>query len=73
LVAVVGGAGIWCLVTIFTGPPLLRQNDQEVDARQNPYMKSTMDDFDRRMNDLREQQSRALEEAIEIGNRATSS
>jgi hypothetical protein len=70
LIAVVGGGGVYGLYKFFTAPPLLRQSDQEYDARTNPYMRDIMAEHDRTMREIQEQQSRALQEAIEVGNSA---
>ncbi|MEX2137941.1 MAG: hypothetical protein WD894_01680 [Pirellulales bacterium] len=70
LIAVVGGGGVYGLYKFFTAPPLLRQSDQEVDPRQNPYTRDIMAQHDRTMRELQEQQSRAFQEAVEAGNSA---
>jgi hypothetical protein len=68
LVALVGGG----IFYVFSGPPLLRQNDQEFDPRQNSYTRSMMAEHDKFMQNLQQQQAAAFEEAMEVGRRALS-
>jgi hypothetical protein len=72
LVAVVGGASVYGLTKVFTGPPLLRQNHQEIDARKNPYTRGIMKEHDRRMQEIQEQHSRALKDAADFSRRIQS-
>ena len=73
LIAVVGGGAIYGLVKFMSGPPLLRQEGDEIDPRQNAYMRGIMEDHDRRMRDIQERASRSIEESIEVGRQATAS
>ena len=72
LVVVIGGGSIYGLVKFMSGPPVLRQSSQENDARQNPYTRDMMRDHDRRMRDIQEQNARTIQDAIEVGQSATS-
>ena len=68
LVAVVSGASIYGLAKVVTGPPLLRQNGQEVDARKNKYTRGIMQEHDRQMREIQERHEKALKNAAEFGN-----
>lgn len=68
LVAVLGGGSIYGLVKVFSAPPLLRQSDQQVDARKNKYTRGMMREHDNRMRELEERHSKALKSAAEFGN-----
>ena len=68
LAAIVGGGAFYALRGVFFGPPLPHKLYQAITARQGDPAK----DFERRMEDLQEQQSRALQNAIDVGRSATS-
>jgi hypothetical protein len=68
LIAVVAGGAFY----VFSGPPLLRQNDQHFDPRQNGYTRQIMEEHDKIMRDLQRQQAAAFEDAMEMGRRALS-
>ena len=70
LIAVVGGGAVYGLYKFVTGPPVLRQSDDESDPRQNAYSRSIMEEHDKAMRDIQGQIDRSMQEAMETGNRA---
>lgn len=69
LIAVVGGGGVYGLYKFVSGPPLLRQEGDEVDA-DNPYLRANMAEHNRAMQKVQRQIQQNIDEAMEMGNRA---
>ena len=67
LVSVLGGGAIYGLWSFMSGPPLLRQSDDE---SENAYQRSARQDFERTMRDLQEDQARRFQEQVEMGQSA---
>jgi hypothetical protein len=70
LIAVVGGGGLYGLYKLVSGPPLLRQEGDEVDPSTNPYAREMMAEHNRAMQKVQRQIQQNIDEAIEMGNRA---
>ena len=66
---IVGGGAFYALRGVFFGPPLPHKLYQAIQAKQGQATK----DFERRMQDLQDDQARALQNAIEVGRSATGS
>jgi hypothetical protein len=69
LIAIVGGGSVYGLYKLISGPPLLRQEGDEVDA-DNPYAREMMAEHNRAMKKVQRQIQQNIDEAIETGNRA---
>jgi hypothetical protein len=69
LIAIVGGGSVYGLYKLVSGPPLLRQEGDEVDPRTNPYARQMMAEHDRAMQKVQRQIQQNIDEAMEVGNR----
>jgi hypothetical protein len=69
LIAIVGGAARYAL----TRPPLLRQRSDDVAGSENQYQRQARKNLQRRMSNLQDQHSEAMQQAIDVGRRATGS
>jgi len=69
LIAIVGGGSVYGLYKFVSGPPLLRQEGDEVDA-DNPYARAMMAEHNKAMRKIQDQIDRSMQESIEAGNAA---
>jgi hypothetical protein len=65
----VGGGSVYGLYKFVSGPPLLRQEGDEVDP-DNPYARQMMAEHNRAMEKVQRQIQQNIDEAMETGNRA---
>ena len=72
LIAIVGGGAVYGLYKFVTGPPVLRQSDDESDPRQNAYMRDIMAEHDKAMQKIQQQIDSSMQEAMEVRDRAFS-
>jgi hypothetical protein len=70
LVAMVGGGGLYGLYKLVSGPPLLRQEGQDVDPSTNAYAREIMAEHNKAMREIQGQIDRSMQEAMEAGNAA---
>jgi hypothetical protein len=69
LISIVGGA----VGYVLTRPPLLRQKDQQGEEYDGHYQRQARKDMQRRLDDLQEQSSKAIQDSLDMGRRATGS
>ena len=68
LAAIVGGGAFFGIRAVFFGPPLPHKLYQAINAHQG----HASNDLEERLQELQEQQSRTLQNAIDVGRSATS-
>jgi hypothetical protein len=73
LVIVLGGASVYGLYKFISGPPLLRQEGDEVDPRTNWYAKEMMRSHEKVMREVHDRNEAAIQDAIDIGRSVTGS
>ncbi len=73
LVIVLGGASVYGLYKVMSGPPLLRQEGDEVDPRTNWYAKEIMRSHEKVMREIQDRHESAIQDAIDVGRSVTGS
>ena len=73
LVIVLGGGSIYGLYKFMSGPPLLRQEGDEVDPRTNWYAKEIMRSHEKVMSEIQQRQEEIFQNNFDIGRSVTGS
>jgi hypothetical protein len=73
LVIVLGGASVYGLYKFMSGPPLLRQEGDEVDTRTNWYAQEIMRSHEKVMREIQQRQEETFQDAFNIGREVTGS